>query len=1082
MSNLDHSYGLALVQQDIVYDQLHRLASPLYNIGGYVSLQRVDVARLRQAHAQVVTENRMFAARLVAVDGGLRLQLGGLVDTTLDLVDLSGEVDPQMAAKTWLDGAFAQPFDLYGDCLFRAHLLKLNDDSYFYVGIAHHVIVDGWGFANWARQLGNHYAGDAPEPEALADFARYFSQDMDYLHSERYSRDQAFWKSYLPEPKPLLAQARSQAFAPTERCSQRLCVDLDHSLLDRLLAADERLAKNEHSLFVALVALYFSRVCQRSSVSLGVPAHNRRGAAHKRFVGLFTSVSPVQIAVDESWTFMQLVEAVKAEQAKVFRHQKYPVGHMVRDLGPAARAGLYDVGVNYLKLDNRFDYGDFTAHIVYHPNDYQNTPFNLTVWDSGASQPAQLQIDFSLQYFTVHEVELIGARLLHLVAQLASDPQQSLAGLDVVAPCEAATVFPPIPNLPTAPNHTFIALFEQQVAIRPDALALSWRDREYTYKQLDQLASKLALRLASQHICNGDLVGLLLGRRPPLVIAILALHKLGAAYLPLDPAYPPARLEFMLADSGASLLLQDDDLETADLVAGYTGPRLSLGDDWLELPCGSFPPAFPSWACASQLAYVLYTSGSTGQPKGVMIGQRALSNFLQSMAQQPGLKEGDWLLAVTPFSFDISMLELLLPLMTGGTLRLFHRALAQDPAGLLDELNTHPIRLLQMTPSAWKLLLAAGWQGSKNLVALAGGEALPAHLAETLVPKVDQLWNMYGPTETTIWSSCRQVSLPATASIGTPIANTRFQVLDNQRRPLPVGVFGSLYIGGVGLAKGYLKRPELTAERFVTINGWRETGNGERWYETGDMARLLPNGEFEFQGRADHQVKLNGYRIELGEIESKLARVPGIANCAVLIKTLNDRQLLAAYYQLAAQAQPAAGAVLATDHSSEEARIRAALAEELPVFMLPSAFVAMEKFPLTPSGKTDIKALPEPVQPSAIPETKTTSGAGDDFTQRLLQLSRQWLRLPKLAASDNFFDAGASSLDVTDLAGGLSRDLALNLSVIDLFSHPSVAALARHLQAPAQPARSSTARQQAAERGKTRLQNRLTARKLLDEA
>lgn len=1066
MSNLDHSYGLALVQQDIVYDQLHRLASPLYNIGGYVSLQRVDVARLRQAHAQVVTENRMFAARLASVDGGLRLQLGGLVDTTLDLVDLSGEVDPQMAAKTWLDGAFARPFDLYGDRLFRAHLLKLNDDSYFYVGVAHHVIVDGWGFANWARQLGNHYAGDAPEPEALADFARYFSQDMDYLHSERYSRDQAFWKSYLPEPKPLLAQSRSQAFAPHERCSQRLCVNLDHALLDQWLATDQRLAKNEHSVFVALVALYFSRVCQRQSLSLGVPAHNRRGAAHKRFVGLFTSVSPVQIAVDESWTFMQLVEAVKAEQARVFRHQKYPVGHMVRDLGPAARAGLYDVGVNYLKLDNRFDYGDFTAHIVYHPNDYQNTPFNLTVWDSGASQPAQLQIDFSLQYFSADEVQLIGARLLHLVAQLASNPQRSLADLEIVAPCEAAIVFPPLPDLPTAPNHTFIALFEQQVAIRPDALALSWRDREYTYKQLDQLASKLALRLASQHICNGDLVGLLLGRRPPLVIAILALHKLGAAYLPLDPAYPPARLEFMLADSGASLLLQDDDVETANLVAGYSGPRLSLGDDWLELPCGSFPPAFPSWACASQLAYVLYTSGSTGQPKGVMIGQRALSNFLQSMAQQPGLKAGDWLLAVTPFSFDISMLELLLPLMTGGTLRLFHRALAQDPAGLLDELNTHPIRLLQMTPSAWKLLLAAGWQGSKHLVALAGGEALPSHLAETLVPKVDQLWNMYGPTETTIWSSCRQVSLPATASIGTPIANTRFQVFDAQRRPLPVGVFGSLYIGGVGLANGYLKRPELTAERFVTIEG-------ERWYETGDMARLLPNGEFEFQGRADHQVKLNGYRIELGEIESKLARVPGIANCAVLIKTLNDRQLLAAYYSLAA------GVTL------DEAQIRAALAEELPVFMLPSAFVAMEKFPLTPSGKTDLKALPEPAQPSAISETKTTSGAGDDFTQRLLQLSRQWLRLPKLAAGDNFFDAGASSLDVTDLAGGLSRDLALNLSVIDLFSHPSVAALARHLQAapaPAQAARSSSARQQAAERGKTRLQNRLTARKLLDEA
>lgn len=1060
-----NSYRLALVQQDIVYDQLHRLASPLYNIGGYVSLKRVDVTRLREAHRRVVTENRLFAARLVAVEGGLRLRLGETLDSRLELVDLTAEADPESAARHWLDGAFAQPFDLYGACLYRAHLLKLSEDSYFYVGIAHHLIVDGWGFANWARQLGEHYAGHSPEPETFADFARYFSQDTDYLESERYVRDRAFWNHYLAEPKPLLAPIRTQAFAPGERCSQRVCVELDHALLDQLLAADERLAKNEHSLFLALVALYFSRVCQRPSLSLGVPAHNRRGAAHKRLVGLFTSVSPVQIALDESLSFPQLVEAVKAEQAKVFRHQKYPLGHMVRDLGPAARAGLYEVGVNYLKLDNQFDYGEFSAHIVYHPNNYQNTPFNLTLWDTGASQPAQLQIDFSLQYFTADEVELIGARLLHLMAQVAANPAQPLAALDLIAPAEAALVRPALPDLPTAPSQPFIALFEQQVAQRPEQLALSWREHEFTYLQLDQLASKLALRLASHHICTGALVGLLLGRRPQLVIAILALHKLGAAYLPLDPAYPPARLEFMLADSGASLLLQDAGLDHADLVTGYSGPRLLLDDDWLNLPAGAFTMTLPSWACASQLAYVLYTSGSTGQPKGVMIGQRALSNFLQSMALQPGFGAGDWLLAVTPFSFDIAMLELLLPLMTGGTLRLFHRALAQDPAGLLDELNTHPIRLLQMTPSAWKLLLAAGWQGSENLLALAGGEALPAHLAETLVPKVEQLWNMYGPTETTIWSSCGQVSLPSTASIGKPIANTRFQILDARQRPLPMGVFGALYIGGLGLAHGYLKRPELTAERFIDLQG-------ERWYETGDMARLLANGEFEFQGRADHQVKLNGYRIELGEIESRLARVPGIANCAVLIKSLNERQMLTAYYSLMVGSQ------------LDETGIRAALAEDLPVFMVPSAFIALAQFPLTPSGKTDLKALPEPVQPSALIETKSPAPApGDDFTDQLLRLSRHWLRLPKLSARDNFFDAGASSLDVTDLAGGLSRDLGLNLSVIDLFSHPSVGALARHLQGSASaPPPQSAARQHAAERGKARLQNRLTARKLLDEA
>ena len=1066
--NISDNRSLSLVQQDIFYDQLHYINTPKYNIGGYVSLGSIDENKLMQAHAAVVSNNRMFRMQLINRADGVFACFDSTVNTTLPLLDLSTESNPELSAHQWISDAFSHAFDLFEKSLFKVTLLKLSNSQYFYVAIAHHLLVDGWGIAGWARLLGNYYSGLNPDIESESDFTTYFTQDLDYLKSSRYQNDRIFWNDYLAgQPVRLFSPLRANTEDSSNKCSRRLSFDISIELYKKLISSSDVLGKNEHSVFFALAAFYFSRVLQRDEITIGVPAHNRRGAIHKKMIGLYTSVSPVRIVLQDDWSFIQLVEAVKTEQAKIYRHQKYPIGHMVRDLGPAARMGLFDIGVNYLKLENKFSYGDFFAEIRYVENNYQTTPFNLTIWNNGENQPVQLQVDFCLNYFNASDIKAIGARFDYLLEQIAVSPNVRLADLDIITPTELSVVWQGT-KLSTVPIFIpFINEFEQQASRQPDRVALTYAQQSFTYRDLNQLASILAVNLSERGVSAGHIVGILLGRKPEMLIAILALHKLGAAYLPLDSSYPAQRLHFMLEDSGCKLLLTTTDLTifsaglNLDVMTLDAAAKIQENVDNKSI---EKLPLLSASAEPTQLAYVIYTSGSTGKPKGVMISQQALSNFLQSMTREPGFGRDDCLLAITPFSFDISILELLMPLMSGGTVRLFHTALAQDVAGFIRDLENHPITMLQMTPSGWKILLSAGWQGDQKLVALTGGEALPAHLAETIAAKVGHLWNMYGPTETTIWSSCTKVHLPMKInSIGKPIDNTQMLVLDSKNRILPVGIFGMLHIGGSGLAEGYFCRPELTAEKFITLFG-------ERWYQTGDIARLLPSGEFEFQGRADHQVKLNGYRIELGEIEACLSRYPGVTNIAVLIKTLNGgRQVLCAYYQ--------------STTIINEGKIKNVLATELPAFMIPSVFIKVSAFPLTPAGKTDLRALPEP-DISSSNEQENTHRQYDELTTTLLTLVKSHLQITQLEPTDNFFDVGATSIDVTDISVKINRELHLNISVIDLFAHPSISGLVKFLQGhiQAQQPAQMIKRQEAAQRGKSRLNNRLNARKLLDEA
>ena len=542
--------------------------------------------------------------------------------------------------------------------------------------------------------------------------------------------------------------------------------------------------------------------------------------------------------------------------------------------------------------------------------------------------------------------ELFVGHLRTLLAAAAADPAASVASLPVLTDSEKQQVLVDWNDTAAPfPRRCLHELVAEQARRTPDAVAVEFRDRQLTYRELDARANQLAHHLAALGVRPGVLVGVCVERSSEMVVGLVGVLKAGGAYVPIDPAYPSDRQAYMLENSEAPVIVTEERLRDGLPVTDAT--VVCLDSDWpsiARLPAE--PPAVD--ADPEQLAYVIYTSGSTGLPKGVQISHRALVNFLVTMREVPGLGADDVLLAVTTLSFDIAGLELYLPLVTGARVVIAPGETTSDPRALMELLQDSGATVMQATPTTWRLLLDAGWTGGQGLKALCGGEALPASLADGLVGTGVELWNMYGPTETTIWSTCARVTTAGQLiTIGRPIANTKLYILDASMNPVPVGVPGELWIGGDGLARGYRGRPDLTAERFIPDPF--DLTSGARIYKTGDLTRYRADGEVEYIGRIDHQVKVRGFRIELGEIETVLSRHPAVASAVVAARGTGADAELAAY--VIPRGVPVAALGL-----------RQYLTQKLPDYMVPSTVTSLEAFPQTPNGKVDRKALPEPTQ------------------------------------------------------------------------------------------------------------------------
>jgi amino acid adenylation domain-containing protein len=612
-----------------------------------------------------------------------------------------------------------------------------------------------------------------------------------------------------------------------------------------------------------------------------------------------------------------------------------------------------------------------------------------------------------------------------LLDGIAEDPRRPLVELPLLRGQELEAVHAGNNTRADYPSQkTIHQLFEEQAARTPDAVALEFEGCQLSYFQLEKKANQLAAYLRKLGVGQDTLVGLLAERSTEMVIGLLGVLKAGGAYVPMDPTYPKDRIAFILNETKTPVLLTLQRL--AGQVDAGAAQVVCLDADWLSIESEADSPG-DSGVKPENLAYVIYTSGSTGQPKGVEISHRSVVNLLCAMQKAPGLTEKDTLLAVTTLSFDIAGLELYLPLITGARLVVATRETASDGTQLLAKMRNVGATVLQATPITWRLLLEAGWKGDPQLTVLCGGEALPRDLADQLLATGCPLWNMYGPTETTIWSSALRVQPgQGPVPLGPPIANTQFYVLDSGGQPVPTGVPGELHIGGDGLARGYFQRPQLTAEKFVP-NPFHQ-GSNARLYKTGDLVRSRPDGTLEFLGRLDHQVKLRGFRVELGEIESILVQHPKASEAVVVIREDRPGEKRVISYLVTSDGAP-----------PDSSELRSFLASRLPDYMIPAAFVHLAVMPLTDNGKINRRALPAPDWKNPV-RTKEFVAPRTEQEQTLAKIWAEVLHLERVSTNDNIFELGADSLHMFQIAARANK-AGLHVTPRLLLQHRTIAAV-----------------------------------------
>ena len=993
----------------------HRLSGPL------------DVAALERSFNEMVRRQAVLRSAVVG-EAGVPVQriLATLSVSLLPLDDLSAfaAVEREEALMALLQRRVSQRIDMGEAPLFRVGLYRLAEQEHVLFFMPHHAIWDGWSFDLFYEEMAVLYAaysmGCEPALKPLAvSYADFSAWQLKWLQSNDLKAQLGHWKALLadlPEPLDLPLDRPRPVRMSGDGGTHPVAWPLD--LTER--ARDLGLRHNA-TLFMTLLAVYallLSRLSGQHDIIIGTPMRGRDTPQTAAIMGFFVNALPLRLRIDPAQSFVDLLAQVRSVVLDGFSAPDVPFEHLVRELNVArdeSRSPIYQAFFSFQdarQRTRRWGVLQQEQVQVFQPGAAED----LGLWFLEHPQGLAGGLSFNADVFEPGTAARLAERFESLMVSVLASPRQEAGQLACIAAGESALL--------AEWNHTDAAwgsapsvasLLQTQAERTPDRVALRSGAATFTYAELEARANRLAHELRAWGIARGSLVGLCLDRSVDMLVALLAILKSGAAYVPLDPAYPADRLAYMAQDAALALLVTHSSL--AGTLPWARERSLWLDADAALLGARPEAPLVPDAkrdAAAPDPAYVIYTSGSTGKPKGVVVPHGAVLNFLASMAREPGMVPDDRLLAVTTLSFDIAVLELLLPLSMGSQVVLASREQAQDGRALRALLDTSGATVMQATPSTWRMLVDAGWRGGPGFKALVGGEALPVDLASALLERCGALWNMYGPTETTVWSTCWSVEAPLRRIfIGRPIANTQVHILDAQGQRCGIGVDGEISIAGSGVSLGYLRRPELTAERFIVDPSRPDS----RLYRTGDRGRWCADGRLEHLGRLDFQVKLRGHRIELGEIEANLTAHAKVAQALAMVREDRSGDLRLVAYVVGSAPMPSAQDL--RDH----------LRLSLPDYMLPQHIVPIDCMPLLPNGKIDRKALPVPSESSpalVAPAKRKKLGAAEHAVAEIWQ---DLLGIDDVRADDNFFDLGGHSLLAMRVVMEIEKRLGLRVGV-----------------------------------------------------
>ncbi len=953
--------------------------------------------------------------------------------------DLSAGNAPETEIRRLAAAETQNPFNLERGPLFRAKLMRLDDTDHILLLTAHCAVADEWSMRLLEHELMEIYAAQSSgRPATLAAAVMQYAECEDLGESPRRAEaDLEYWKKVFGDIPPVLDLPTDRPRPPVQtfagaRCELHLPLDLRRAL--------ESLALREGTSLFAVVLASFAallfRYTDRGDLVIGTRTAGRGLPATETLVGPLANTLALRLTLGPGRSFRQTIGDVREAVTAGQKHQATPFGRVLDIVNPdrdLSRTPLFQV----MCLEDVPPPPEMTLpeiRIRRWRFDPGTSAFDITLSVGRLPDGLRLAVEYNTHLF---DGSTAGRMLDHLAVLLAgavAAPDSPLKDLPVMAPAEGHRAL--VEWNATArdfPRERLAhELFEEQAARRPDVVAVEFGDESWTYGELERRAGVLATHLRRLGVGPGVLVGVLVERSLGLPLAIMGTLKAGGAYLPLDPTYPVERLAFMFEDSRASVLVTERRL--LDLLSPRAAKVVCLDRDWPTIADTAETTREMKGQSPDDLAYVIYTSGSTGRPKGTELCHRGLCSLVMTQADLFGVHPASRMLQFSALSFDASVWECFLALGHGARLVLAPATELRDPRTLADLLDRAGITVTLLPPSMLAQLPTGAGRSLETLVV--GGEACPPALAAIWASRV-RLVNAYGPTEGTVTATAWEVPgdfdgtrpLP----IGRPVPNARAYVLDHRGRPVPIGVPGELYVGGVGLARGYLGRPELTAERFVPDPFG--SGDGQRLYRTGDLVRYLPGGEVEFLGRIDDQVKVRGFRVELGEIETVLARHPALKAVAVTTRGTGSHTRLVAYVvPTAPEAPPAVG------------ELRAFLGDRLPEYMVPTAFVILDALPLTPSGKVDRRALPEPE------ESRLSLGTAYVAPRTLLEeaLAAMWaelLGLERVGVNHSFFELGGQSLLATRLIARVREVLQAEIPLTAVFASPTVAGLAAAVEA-----------------------------------
>ncbi len=991
---------LTTAQESLVFRQLLEPGSAFLNLPGAWHLcGPLDVDRLKVAIAAFYERHDIVRATIESDAEGIRFVIGEAGSLEIPLIDLQ-DIDADLRHDhlvRYLESRSKDHVDLENGPLFQCELINFDADHHILFILVNHLVWDGWSFDIFLGELDKMYAasgqgepsGVAPLPVQYSDYAQWHREwiesDANRERLRTVARGLGDYSGHFEVPAD---KARPANFSFD---GSSVYFELPRNLSEAIDRLCGRFRVTPFMLLVSVFELVLYRFSGQDDIAIGSHIQNRTRAELDPLVGFFVNTMVIRNRIDADARFPELLDAVRNRCLTAYDNRHVPVDSLVRELRvppDPANLPLVQVFFSYQDTSDRTrSIGDVTCRSVIRTA--QTADADLTLWVRNFGDRLDGGFDYRTDLYEPETIKSVRSAFIHVLEEVAADPDVAIADIRYLSAEDRDRQFldwgradEPVPDL------TVDRLLARQIERTPDNVAISCGDERMTYRELDARVQAGAVRLHAAGVRRGQVVGVHMERSVELVATLLSVLRAGAAYLPLDPRLPDERLRLISEDAGLALLVTD--------AAGLPG-WLPAGSEVLNsaaLRETGRARSEPDAATPADPAYVIYTSGSTGKPKGVVVRHENVVNFLTAMAQEPGMAETDRLLAVTTYSFDISVLELFLPLSVGAEVVVATNDETRDGNVLAALLDERKITVLQSTPATWRLLLASDWNPGPGLKALCGGEALPVELAKALRPHVGSLFNMYGPTEATVWSSVHRFEsgLWDSVPLGRPVLNTQMYVLDRRKNPLPRGAIGELYIGGRGVASGYHKRAAMTRERFLELPFRPE----QKVYATGDLVRIGGSGDLYFEGRIDDQVKVRGFRIELGDIENALQHSAMVAEAAVVAKRfkLDDHRLIAYV-------------VPATGESLSVGRLRKELRKLLPDYMLPHHITGIERMPLTPSGKIDRKALPD-VELSS--RRNRTEPPASEVERRLADIWKKAIGVDHIDRRDHFFELGGHSL------------------------------------------------------------------------